>query len=360
MADRPILIVPGMPGSALRRVNTQEEVWPRATLTGPNPDLATLLNPAIPLEPFDLVLEAAPILYVYQILLDLFGQAGVRFGKLDYARGDARLFIFPYDWRLNLRGTADLLADALRRLRDSHGGLWPDLICHSTGGLVARYCLQSGDPNLGDASARRIIFVGTPQRGTTKALLAMDGQVDDYPGIPADKIRDLARHPAFPGPRQLLPQPGVPLVWADDGPSGLVDLYAPPIWEQRLGQAAGSQNVMTDFASSLRRRSLAAGGVEMALCIVGCAYPTVTHMVLRGAAADGHWFDARTALDAGDGTVPASSAYLEGHPSLNVMDEHFLLFRDPVAKAAILRFLDPALSLPPGALRPSPNPPPGP
>jgi hypothetical protein len=336
-----------MPGSALRRTDTGQEVWPRATLTGPNPDLAALLNPAIPLEAFDLVLEASPILYVYQVLLDLFAQAGVRFGKRDYGRADARLFIFPYDWRLNLRGAAESLAAVLRALRASHGGLWPDLICHSTGGLVARYCLQSGDPNLGATSARRIIFVGTPQRGTTKALLAMDGQVDDYPGIPAGKIRELTRHPAFPGPRQLLPQPGVPMVWADDGPSSLVDLYAPSIWEQRLGQAAGSQNVMTDFAPSLQRRSLAEAGVELALCIVGCAYPTVTHMVLRGAAGAGPSFEARTALDAGDGTVPASSAYLEGHPSLNVMDEHFLLFRDPAAKAAILRFLDPSLT-PPG------------
>jgi hypothetical protein len=150
------------------------------------------------------------------------------------------------------------------------------------------------------------------------------------------------------------------MVWADDGPSGLVDIYAPPIWEQRLGQAPGSQNVMTDFAASLQRRSLAAVGVELALCIVGCAYPTVTHMVLRGAAADGHWFDARTALDAGDGTVPASSAYLEGHPSLNVMDEHFLLFRDPVAKAAILRFLDPSLAPAGGPPGPPPFPGPGP
>jgi hypothetical protein len=188
----------------------------------------------------------------------------------------------------------------------------------------------------------------------------MDGQVDDYPGIPADRVRALARHPALPGPRQLLPQPGVPMVWADEGPSSLVDLYAPSIWEQRLGQAPGSQNVMTDFAAGLRRRSLTAAGVEMALCIVGCAYPTVTHMVLRATAPEGYWFDARSALDAGDGTVPAGSAYLEGYPSLNVMEEHFLLFRDPTAKAAILRFLDPNLPAPPGGAGPPIGVPPGP
>lgn len=202
--------------------------------------------------------------------------------------------------------------------------------------------------------------MGTPQRGITKALLAMDGQVDDYSGIPADKMRDLARHPAFPGPRQLLPQPGVPMVWSDDRPTSLVNLYAPAFWEQRLGRAGGTQKAVTDFAAGLQGGPLAAAGVEMGLCIVGCAYPTVTHMLLRGDAGNGPSFDGRTALDAGDGTAPASSGYLESCPSINLMDEHFLLFRDQAAKAGILRFLDPALPPPPGGRGPSPAPPPGP
>ncbi len=356
---RPILIVPGVPGSALRRADTQEEVWPRARLTGPKPDLTALLDPTIRLEAFDLVLEASPILYVYQILLDLFQEAGVRFGGRDYGRGDARAFIFPYDWRHDLRNAADDLARALRALRASHDDQWPDLICHSAGGLVARYCLQSNDAALGQVSARRIIFVGTPQRGTTKALLAMDGQVDDYPGIPPAKTREMARNPAFPALRQLLPQPGVPMVWADDGPAKIVDLYDTAVWQGPLGQPAGTQHEVRDFADGLSRRTLEAAGVELALCIVGGAYPTVTHVILRAAPANNHWFDAEEYLDAGDGTVPSSSAYLDGSPSPTVMEEHFLLFRDPAAKVAILRFLDPALIVPPDLLASTPIPPPG-
>jgi NTE family protein len=50
----------------------------------------------------------------------------------------------------------------------------------------------------------------------------------------------------------------------------------------------------------------------------------------------------------GEGTVDASSACLEGRPSLNVMAERPLLLRDPAPKAAIRRFLDPTLLAPTG------------
>jgi pimeloyl-ACP methyl ester carboxylesterase len=87
--------------------------------------------------------------------------------------GDAQLITFPYDWRLSNRHAAKRLEttaiDALKQWREKSGNrdgkLW--LICHSMGGLVARYfCEHLG----GHAYTRAVVTIGTPHRGSVKAL----------------------------------------------------------------------------------------------------------------------------------------------------------------------------------------------
>ncbi len=84
-----------------------------------------------------------------------------------------QLRIFPYDWRASNAWTAQKLQTfALAELDGwqkktgaNDAKLW--LICHSMGGLVARYfCEHLG----GEASTRRVITIGTPHSGATKAL----------------------------------------------------------------------------------------------------------------------------------------------------------------------------------------------
>lgn len=362
-AGRPILIVPGMPGSVLVRTDTNppREIWPNVTLSGARPDIAALLDPAIPVEAVDLVRQVTPLLYVYQVLLNLF--RSVPFGNRNYGDPNFRLFIFPFDWRRDLRETARALATALRTLRDAHDDLAPDLICHSTGGLVARYALQSGDFFPGEALAHRIVFAGTPHRGLFKTLLAVDGQLDEYPGVSAAQVQQLCRHPGFHGPRQLFPPPGEGMVWQEGTPGaplGPADIYDGGTWQAKLGLDPAVRQHVVDFWAGANRRTLRAAGVELALCLAGGAYPTVTHLTLLRAAHAGYWLDPMEQLDAGDGTVPSSSAYLDGCPSLNSAEEHFLLFRDPDAKAAILQFLDPSLPASPIAWEPVPSPGSGP
>jgi len=92
---------------------------------------------------------------------------------LDPAR---QFFKFPYDWRASNRWAAESLDTFARRLlhdwRKGPGGtdakLW--LVCHSMGGLVARYFLE----HLGGAEiTRRLITIATPHRGVPKALGAL-------------------------------------------------------------------------------------------------------------------------------------------------------------------------------------------
>ena len=83
---------------------------------------------------------------------------------------------FPYDWRASNRWAAEALDAFIRpKLHDWRKGdggadakLW--LVCHSMGGLVARYFLE----HLGGAAiTRRLITLGTPHRGSPKALGAL-------------------------------------------------------------------------------------------------------------------------------------------------------------------------------------------
>lgn len=84
-----------------------------------------------------------------------------------------RLIEFPYDWRLSNAYTAERLRDSvmprLETWRKERGNSQAKLIlvCHSMGGLVARYfCEHLG----GAANTRRIFTFGTPHRGSLKAL----------------------------------------------------------------------------------------------------------------------------------------------------------------------------------------------
>jgi pimeloyl-ACP methyl ester carboxylesterase len=127
----------------------------------------------------------------------------------DVARRDGppNLLLFAYDWRLSNRASGRRLARAIRQpldeLRKVDRDAKVQLICHSMGGLVARwYIAYEG----GAADIRRLITIGTPHRG---ALAALDQLVNGptlgrrvklrLPSL-ADFVRSL------PSVHQLLPQ----------------------------------------------------------------------------------------------------------------------------------------------------------
>ena len=124
-------------------------------------------------------IEAAE-LFNFQILPGFFGvdDYSMLLESLGRSAGPGQLVTFPYDWRLSNRHAAEKLVtaagDALRRWRTASGNaqakLW--LVCHSMGGLVARYFCEK----LGGASdTRAIVTMGTPHRGSVRALEALVG-----------------------------------------------------------------------------------------------------------------------------------------------------------------------------------------
>jgi len=113
---------------------------------------------------------------------------------------------FPYDWRRRLASTAaafeEFVTPRLRKWRESSPDARLILICHSMGGLVARYWAESTwgrSANQWD-DVRAIITFGTPHRGSLNALrfLTEGIQIPIFPDL-TDMVRTL------PGLYHLLP-----------------------------------------------------------------------------------------------------------------------------------------------------------
>src|SRR4030095_12206395 len=117
------------------------------------------------------------------------------------------LLPIPYDWRLSNRFNGKrlkrIVEPALERWR-AQGGQFADakliFICHSMGGLVARWYIEREG---GAAITRKLITLGTPYRG---ALSALDQLVNGVrKGIGPLKLDLIAFARSLPSTHQLLP-----------------------------------------------------------------------------------------------------------------------------------------------------------
>ena len=112
---------------------------------------------------------------------------------------------FPYDWRLSNRVNGRLLArfldEQVGRWRTSRGrsDLRAVLLCHSMGGLVARWCVER---EYGHELVSRIITIGTPYKGAGMALEALANGVR-LPKHIGPRFDALVR--SLPSVRELLP-----------------------------------------------------------------------------------------------------------------------------------------------------------
>ena len=195
-----IVIVPGIGGSVLA---TEHEAvaWGRGLRTL----ASTVVSPGRlsladhpDLVPVGLVpktcLVGCTVIHGYDALVRKIQNAfaGVR---VEVARpgavpsGNADVLLFPYDFRLPIRESAELLAKEVETrlaLAAETRSRRVVVVAHSMGGLVARYWLGS----LGGAECcRALITVGTPHSGTPKALRSVrDFARKEWPlrGSPAD------------------------------------------------------------------------------------------------------------------------------------------------------------------------------
>ncbi len=152
----------------------------------------------------------------YTPLIDRLHQLGYREPTREQP---GNLLTMPYDWRLSNRYTAAWIAPTIQRElerwrghNDANADAQVVFVCHSMGGLVARwYAAHHGSDH-----TRMIITFGTPYRGSADAVEQLvNGAPGVLGGFFADLITRLSR--SLPSLHQLLPaytcdvtQPGEP------------------------------------------------------------------------------------------------------------------------------------------------------
>lgn len=237
-----IIFLPGVMGSALFDGGTK--VWPSENLDNTNSQSAAhFMNPSFPLEPIELIQDADTqrvfgtiAITSYTKTAKFFEENG--FAILEKKTGwipqpgsptDKLFYGFPYDWRLDLRDTADLLHRFIQTIvitSDSNIELY--LLGVGMGGLLSRTFLKkhgSSTPNI-----KKQIFLATPNHGHISAYLALKtgrGLFNDIitaystiRNVPKN-LQLLARK--LPGIYQLLPDKQYGKYFDDFGP--LVSVY---------------------------------------------------------------------------------------------------------------------------------------
>lgn len=248
---------------------------------------------------------------------------------------------FAYDFRLQLRSTANIL---LERIRNAASVEEPcTLLCHSMGGLIARAAwallVDAGETGL----VRRIITLGTPHRGSYEApvvwsrgnvyveqILAIKNLVKAIshtggrlPGVPysfEDLMGVISTWPAF---YELLPFADAQGVAEDPE---LPELYDKANWPDDLPVSQAwldhARNVWQPF---MNEGSRTMPPPSVLIPIAGDYYETAVKT--RDASLLGHR-DAFEYAYIGDGVVSRNSALIPGHEYHTVTNAHLDLLQD--------------------------------
>jgi len=205
--DRPLWTVsPGGLTDAIRALRSGELVLPRDQGDGPAPDG---VKPAGLLRSLHVIPGLWSPVTGYEGLMEFL--RGPNFQLIDTERYGPdvipNLIPFAYDWRLSNRYNGQRLRDvalpALERWREQPGmgDAKLVLLCHSMGGLVARWFAER---ERGAEFIRAMVTMGTPHRGALKALTALVNGLEPRFGPLRLSLSALAR--SLPSLYQLLPQ----------------------------------------------------------------------------------------------------------------------------------------------------------
>jgi hypothetical protein len=212
------------------------------------------------------------------------------------------LMLFPYDWRLSnvvsARRLAASVISALDHWRTHTGNADAKLIlvCHSMGGLVARWFLEV----LGGREVTRwLITIGTPYMGSVDALRAVIKGLSKNLGPLRIDLTELVR--SFPSVYELLPT--YPCVDVGDGTlRTLSEISGLGLDGEMLTSATCFHDKITQKIKEQSRRDYDT------VAIKGVLQPTLQS--LRWCGSDIEFLQRYGAVDkGGDGTVPRPSAH---------------------------------------------------
>lgn len=216
-----------------------------------------------------------------------------RLNSLGYTAEKGNLLLFAYDWRLSNRYNGARLAREVDQALDRLGPQAKvSFVCHSMGGLVARWCVeQCGMAERTD----KLITMGTPYRGAVTALEQLVNGIRKGLGPFGIDLTEFAR--SMPSLHQLLPEYA-----CIESPSGLVRTTETTLPELDTKMVADAMAFHTSLTDSFAGRTYA---------ILGGKQPTATTARI----ADGKVTCYRTYEGQelyGDATVPMVGAARKG------------------------------------------------
>jgi hypothetical protein len=334
MAVRSVVIVlPGLAGSEL--FLQDEIIWPgdgQDISSYPEEKLQILINK--PLVPRDIVRSVLGI-PVYQSLIDLLETLGYEEAP---SKGPPSLIAFPYDWRQDLTLTAGKLADCIIQIFSAFGGACAiTILAHSTGGLVARCLLESGefDDVLGDArsSISQLILIGTAGAGVPYVLSGIVG-IDGFLMLTPAQAARLAAAPKYPAAYQHLPAPGTKVVWDARARGQSVDIYTSKV-SANLGFDSKHLDSAISFWSKLALPFPPENSPSY-FAFVGTRQNTLTGFIYDSSSSGGAALSPQSSDCGGDNTVPIWSSDRPDLLARYVGGTHAFLFDDPRVVTTLL------------------------
>jgi hypothetical protein len=209
MFPKPLVFVPGLPGTAILDGASGTELFPNLlSLTSQTlrPELLVKLSGPDDPDADDGVVAGDPIRFLIKALrssfLDFGGTlkqadtlydilSGLGYSQFSRPFGD-RFRPVGWDWRRPV-DQGKVLADVERAIAELHQatGERVSVLCHSTGGLVVRSLLE-GNPQLVDL-VERVLAIGVCWAGTLQSLPLLAGQSGWGPLTAAEAQRALGR-----------------------------------------------------------------------------------------------------------------------------------------------------------------------
>ena len=320
----PVIIIPGMLGSRLFDRETGVEAWPgtkRKLMTSGYLELALQIDPAT-LEPLDDGLVPGG-LFDRAVVRDFYGRIVRALQEVGYRqarpgqralRGEARLYIFTYDWRQDMVRSAQKLDGLIEQIRRDYGDpeLRVDVIAHSMGGMIVRYYQRYGTADVLDGNGflvtgagarklRRVALIGTPNLGSVSAIHSfLDGRRVALSRLVTEGVATM------PAMYEFFPSPQVTWIANTRGEALDLDVFDVKVWrhlewsvfsrdaQRRMASQPGiwpSQEVFERYFEKRLKRAqrfvwsldVPTGGVELAkpLLLGGDCIPTAARLVLE-------------------------------------------------------------------------------
>jgi pimeloyl-ACP methyl ester carboxylesterase len=305
VARRPVVFVPGLMGTELWIGS--ERLWPTPRTLISNVEILRL--PGDPrIEPRGIVNEVVIVPHLieqrqYSSLGDYLVEG------LGYTRGKD-LLEFGYDWRQDVRLSAQRLGEAIERWQV--GGPIT-IIGHSLGTLVTRYYVERLG---GKRVAERVILMGGPHHGSAKALACILSGPSILPfGMGAERMRKVLT--TFPSTYQILPT--YPCAFDQDGRQ--IDVLKDDSWlpEHQRPFLSGARSYYGEVGTVLS---------VPAVSIFGYGLKTILRLAIERDS-DGRWQKVDLIEEtSGDKSVPSASAVLKGSEIHPVLQDHGSLYVD--------------------------------